>query len=41
MFAAVLVGFQYRKISLRRAYAEWIRKDEKTGWGYGVYVYTG
>ncbi len=25
--------------SLRRAYAEWIRKGEKTGCGYGVYVY--
>lgn len=25
--------------SLRRAYADWIRKGEKTGWGYGVYVY--
>lgn len=25
--------------SLRRAYAEWIRKDEKIGWGYGIYVY--
>ena len=22
--------------SLRRAYADWIRKGEKTGWGYGV-----
>lgn len=25
--------------SLRRAYADWIRKGEKTGWGYGVYVW--
>lgn len=25
--------------SLRRAYADWIRKGEKTGWGYGVFVY--
>lgn len=25
--------------SLRRAYADWIRKGEKTGFGYGVYVY--
>lgn len=25
--------------SLRRAYADWIRKGEKTGWGYGMYVY--
>ena len=25
--------------SLRRAYADWIRKGEKTGCGYGVYVY--
>lgn len=25
--------------SLRRAYAEWIRKGEKTGWGYGIYLY--
>lgn len=25
--------------SLRRAYAEWIRKGEKTGFGYGVYIY--
>lgn len=25
--------------SLRRAYADWIRKGEKIGWGYGVYVY--
>lgn len=25
--------------SLRRAYAEWIRKGEKMGWGYGVYIY--
>ena len=25
--------------SLRRAYADWIRKGEKTGWGYGVYAY--
>ena len=26
--------------SLRRAYADWIRKGEKTGWGFGVFVYT-
>lgn len=25
--------------SLRRAYADWIRKGEKTGRGYGVYIY--
>jgi len=25
--------------SFRRAYAEWIRKGEKTGWGYGVKVF--
>jgi hypothetical protein len=25
--------------SLRRAYAEWIRNGEPTGWGYGVFVY--
>ena len=25
--------------SLRRAYADWIRKGEKVGWGFGVYVY--
>jgi len=25
--------------SLRRAYADWIRRGEKIGWGYGVYVY--
>ena len=25
--------------SLRRASADWIRKGEKIGWGYGVYVY--
>ncbi len=25
--------------SFRRAYADWIRKGEKTGWGYGVFVY--
>lgn len=25
--------------SLRRAYADWIRKGEKTGWGYGVFAY--
>lgn len=25
--------------SLRRTYADWIRKGEKTGWGLGVYVY--
>lgn len=24
--------------SLRRAYADWIRKGEKMGWGYGVYI---
>jgi len=27
--------------SLRRVYADWIRKGEKTGWGFGVYVYKG
>lgn len=27
--------------SLRRAYADWIRRGEKTGRGYGVYVYKG
>ena len=26
--------------SFRRAYADWIRKGEKTGWGDGVYVYS-
>ena len=26
--------------SLRRIYADWIRKGEKTGWGHGVYVYS-
>ena len=25
--------------SLRRAYAEWIRRGEKLGWGYGVFIY--
>ena len=25
--------------SLRRAYADWIRKGDKLGWGYGVFVY--
>lgn len=25
--------------SLRRAYADWIEKGQKTGWGYGVYIY--
>ena len=25
--------------SLRRAYAEWIRKGEKMGWGIGVFIY--
>lgn len=25
--------------SLRRGYVDWIRKQEKIGWGYGVYVY--
>ena len=25
--------------SLRRAYADWIRKGEKIGWGYGVFVF--
>ena len=25
--------------SLRRTYADWIRKGEKIGWGYGVYVW--
>lgn len=25
--------------SLRRAYADWIRKGEKTGYGFGVYVF--
>lgn len=25
--------------SFRRGYADWIRKGEKTGWGFGVYVY--
>ncbi|MBO5070399.1 MAG: hypothetical protein J6C37_08565 [Roseburia sp.] len=25
--------------SFRRAYANWIRKGEKTGWGFGVFVY--
>lgn len=24
--------------SFRRAYADWIRKGEKTGWGYGMFV---
>lgn len=24
--------------SLRRAYADWIRKGQKTGWGYGVFA---
>jgi len=24
--------------SLRRTYADWIRKGEKVGWGYGVYI---
>lgn len=27
--------------SLRRAYADWIRKGEKTGWGFGVQIYQG
>ena len=26
--------------SLRRTYADWIRKGEKVGWGYGVYIDT-
>lgn len=26
--------------SLRRAYADWIRRGRKTGWGYGVFVYS-
>jgi len=25
--------------SLRRTYADWIRKGEKTGWGFGIYIY--
>lgn len=26
--------------SFRRAYADWIRKGEKTGWGFGVKIYS-